>query len=84
MIRKASPGIWCDYCKITHGKDKSGQWREKAKTQADWTIISTLEKSHSKERHYCGACAYLVSFDGAFTIWDQIKSVQLTQGSLNV
>ncbi len=74
MIRKATPGVWCDYCKITHGKDKSGQWKEKAKTQADWTIEKTLKKSNA-DRHLC---------DGTFTIWDQVKSVQPIQGSLNV
>jgi hypothetical protein len=83
MIRKASPGIWCDYCKITHGKDKSGQWKEKAKTQADWTIEKTLKKSNA-DRHLCSTCAYGVSYDGTFTIWDQVKSVQPIQGSLNV
>ena len=83
MIRKAALGIWCDYCKITHGKDKSGQWREKAKKQADWTIEKTLAKSKA-ERHLCTSCAYEVSFNGTFTIWEQVKSVQPIQGSLNV
>ena len=83
MIRKAALGIWCDYCKITHGKDRSGQWREKAKKQADWTIEKTLAKSNA-ERHLCTSCAYEVSFNGTFTIWEQVKSVQPIQGSLNV
>ena len=83
MIRKATPGVWCDLCKAAHGKDKSGQWRDKAKTQAEWTIEKT-RKGSNVDRHLCTACAYFVSFDGTFTIWDQVKSIQPIQGSLNV
>jgi len=83
VIRKASPGIWCDYCKAAYGKDKSGQWKEKSKTQADYTIEKT-RKGSNVDRHLCTACAYFVSFNGTFTIWDQVKSVQPIQGSLNV
>ena len=83
MIRKATPGVWCDLCKAAHGKDKSGQWRDKAKTQAEWTIEKT-RKGSNVDRHLCTACAYFVSFDGTFTIWEQVKSVQPIQGSLNV
>lgn len=83
MIRKATPGVWCDYCKAAHGKDKSGQWKDKAKIQADWTIEKT-RKGSNVDRHLCNACAYFVSFNGTFTIWDQVKSIQPIQGSLNV
>lgn len=83
MIRKATPGVWCDLCKAAHGKDKSGQWRDKAKTQAEWTIEKT-RKGSNVDRHLCTACAYFVSFDGTFTIWEQVKSIQPIQGSLNV
>lgn len=83
MIRKATSGVWCDYCKAAYGKDKSGEWKAKAKTQAEWTIEKT-RKGSNVDRHLCTACAYFVSFDGTFTIWEQVKSVQPIQGSLNV
>jgi hypothetical protein len=83
MIRKATPGVWCDYCKAAYGKDKSGEWKVKAKKQADWTIEKTRKGSNA-DRHLCNACAYYVSENGTFTIWDQVKSIQPIQGSLNV
>jgi hypothetical protein len=85
MLVKAKTGIWCDYCASRFGRNN-----EKGQTQAHWTVISELPKSHGRKRSYCNDCVMDVSkwADGTyFSLDQQIEYAKtnsnITQGVLN-
>jgi hypothetical protein len=86
MIREASRGVWCDYCKDRYGKDRTGQWNLKAMKQAWVTITSESERAKGIKRSYCRECADLVTrwHDGSlFTLNAQVEAAK-TGEVLNV
>jgi len=78
MLTKAKPGIFCDYC-----KSRFGIHNPKGMTQAAWTVISELPKSHGRKRSYCNDCAIDVSkwADGSYFSLDQQIEYAKTNGN---
>jgi hypothetical protein len=77
VIRQAQAGIWCDYCKMQHGKNKDGSWRLAAQSPAWVTIISESPRARKGSvRHYCRRCAMEVQqwHNGEiFTLMEQVE-----------
>ena len=78
MLSKAKPGIFCDYC-----KSRFGIHNPKGMTQAAWTVVSELPKSHGRKRSYCNDCAIDVSkwADGSYFSLDQQIEYAKTNGN---
>lgn len=65
MVRRAKPGIWCDYCKGRFSN--KSLLHEKA---ASWTVISESPDRKGMQRHYCQSCAIEVSKWTGNTTWE--------------
>jgi hypothetical protein len=78
MLTKAKHGVWCDYC-----KSRFGIHDPKGTTQAAWTVVSELPKSHGRKRSYCNDCAIDVSkwADGSYFSLDQQIEYAKTNGN---
>ena len=78
MLSKAKHGVWCDYC-----KSRFGIHNPKGTTQAAWTVVSELPKSHGRMRSYCNDCAIDVSkwADGSYFSLDQQIEYAKTNGN---
>ena len=76
MIREATPGTWCDYCKDRYGWNSQTQdWNFKAKSQAWVTVISETARAMGRKRSYCLPCANEVTIDAqgkVFTLNQQV------------
>jgi len=78
LLTKAKHGVWCDYC-----KSRFGIHNPKGTTQAAWTVVSELPKSHGRKRSYCNDCAIDVSkwADGSYFSLDQQIEYAKTNGN---
>jgi len=78
LLTKAKHGVWCDYC-----KSRFGIHNPKGSTQAAWTVVSELPKSHGRKRSYCNDCAIDVSkwADGSYFSLDQQIEYAKTNGN---
>jgi hypothetical protein len=78
MLVKAKHGVRCDYCHSRWGKHN-----EKGSTQAAWTVVSELPKSHGRKRSYCNDCVIDVSkwADGSYFSLDQQIEYAKTNGN---
>ena len=62
MIRRATIGTWCDYCKDQWGMINN-KWNDKAKTPAWVAIVSERPLAKGIVRNYCMAHAEALTLD---------------------